>query len=174
MRIIFILGADRCGKSTLCQKFIENGWKYRHFSAPKSSPYGEYRDFVMNELPAVDGVPGIIVDRFMYCEFPYSVHYGRKSDMTFGRMLGLEARIKQLDPDTKLIYCETDLDSNWRRIQEEGKSEFKTKDELARLRKEYERVLETTSIPVLRYDFTHGDTPEHMFKRICATGKART
>lgn len=43
-----------------------------------------------------------------------------------------------------------------------------------RLRKEYERVLETTSIPVLRYDFTLGDTSEHMFKRICATGKVRT
>lgn len=119
-------------------------------------------------------VPGVVVDRFMYCEFPYSRHYGRSSDMTFRRMLELESHIKRTDPDAKLVYCETDLDSNWARIQDEGKREFRTKDELASLKDGYECVLETTSIPVTRYDFTKGDTPEGVFARVASTGKARS
>lgn len=84
--------------------------------------------------------------------------------MTVGRMHEIENMILQLDPEATVIYCETDLVSNWRRIETEGKHEFLSIDELDSLRTDYIRVLEQSKLNVIRYDFTKGDTPADAFE----------
>lgn len=159
MKIVVVAGADRTGKSTLTKEFTRCGWKYRHFGPPKGSPYVEYRGFA--DALASNGNPDgkYIVDRYMYCEFPYSKHYGRETDMTIWDMNAIEETLLMLDPSATIVYCETDLESNWKRIQDEGKGEFKSIEELVALKAEYERVLSKSRFRVLRYDFTKGDAP---------------
>lgn len=166
MRIVCIIGADRTGKSTLTDKFKEAGWTYRHFDPPKKSPYLEYREFA--DWLASEGDPAgkYVVDRYMYCEFAYSKHYGRQTDMTIPRMNEIEDDLLKLDPNAVVVYCETDLASNWARIQEEGKGEFKSIEELEALRSEYRRVLLNSKLDLIEYNFEAGDTPEGVLAEI--------
>lgn len=166
MKIAVIVGADRTGKTTLTDEFVRRGWTYRHFNPPKGSPYGEYSDYA--KWLAEEGDPDgkYVIDRYMYCEFAYSKHYGRKTDMTIGRMHEIEDVLLGLDPSAAVVYCETDLDSNWERIREEGKGEFKSKVELADLRDEYRRVLFESKLGLYIYDFEHGDTPARTVSKI--------
>jgi len=169
MRIVFFAGADRTGKSTLTD-MLHNvyGWKYMHFSPPKGSPYREYRDFA--DRLAADKASGLdanwVVDRYMYCEFPYSMHYGRRTDMTYARMNEIERDVLALDPRAAVVYCETDIKSNWERIQAEGKGEFSSIEDLAALRAEYALTLGKSLLRVVRYDFTRGDTPAGLFAKL--------
>lgn len=160
MRIVICCGADRTGKSTLTDKFVKAGWIYRHFDPPKKSPYLEYREYA--DRLAAEGDPDgkYVIDRYMYCEFAYSKHYGRRTDMTIQRMNEIEDDLLRLDPNAAVVYCQTDLESNWQRICDEGKNEFKTIEELAALRYEYKRVLLNSKLNCIEYDFTTGDTPE--------------
>lgn len=160
MRIVFIVGADRAGKTTLTDEFRRRGWIYRHFDPPKGSPYAEYLGFAkwLSEEGNPDGK--YVVDRYMYCEFAYSAHYGRGTDMTIGRMHEIEDILLRLDPHAAVVHCETDLRSNWERIEAEGKNEFRTIGQLETLRAEYARVLSQSRLDVVRYDFTAGDTPK--------------
>ena len=80
--------------------------------------------------------------------------------MTIQRMNEIEDDLLRLDPNAAVIYCQTDLESNWQRICDEGKNEFKTIEELAALRHEYKRVLLNSKLNCIEYDFTAGDTPE--------------
>ena len=113
MRIVFIVGADRVGKSTLTDEFVKAGWIYRHFDPPKKSPYSEYREYA--DWLAVEGNPDgkYVIDRYMYCEFAYSKHYGRHTDMTIDKMNEIEDDLLKLDPNAVVVYCQTDLESNW-------------------------------------------------------------
>ena len=166
MRISVVIGADRTGKSTLTDELVRRGWIYRHFDPPKDSPYREYRDYA-DWLAAEGDLDGkYVIDRYMYCEFAYSKHYGRKTDMTIDRMLGIETTLLGLDPRAAVVYCETDLESNWARIREEGKGEFKSPEELEALRSEYRRVLGFSKLDLYRYDFTKGDEPGAMADRL--------
>lgn len=166
MRLVFIAGPDRCGKTTLTDEFVRRGFEYRHFGPPKGSPYGEYLGFAewLRENGRPDG--RYVVDRFMYCEFPYSRHYGRRTDMDYAKMLEIEGMVLYLDPGAVLVYCATDLRSNWRRICDEGKREFEAMEQLEALRDAYEDVLRHTRLRVLRYDFTAGDTPRDVMTEI--------
>lgn len=166
MRIVFIVGADRAGKSTLTDEFIKAGWIYRHFDPPKKSPYFEYREFA--DWLASEGDPNgkYVIDRYMYCEFAYSKHYGRLTDMTIERMHEIEDDLLKLDPNAVVVYCETDLESNWARIQEEGKGEFKSIGELEALRLEYKRVLLNSKLNLIEYNFKAGDTPSGVLAEI--------
>lgn len=160
MRIVILAGADRTGKSTLTGCFEKHGYIYKHFGPPAGSPYLEYRTFI-EELSRVAGSDARwIIDRFMYCEFPYSKHYGRKTDMTIGKMHEIEDMILALDPKATVVYCETDLESNWKRIEAEGKREFESADQLDALRTEYKRVILNSRLNLVEYDFTRGNTPE--------------
>ena len=161
MRIVCIIGADRTGKSTLVDEFERRGWKRVHFDPPKNPPnaYREYREYA--DWLAREGDPNgkCVLDRYMYCEFPYSKHYGRPTDMTIERMNEIEDDLLKLDPNAAVVYCQTDLESNWQRICDEGKNEFKSIEELAALRYEYKRVLLNSKLNLVEYDFTAGDTP---------------
>ena len=166
MRIVFIVGADRVGKSTLTDEFVKAGWIYRHFDPPKKSPYSEYREYA--DWLAVEGNPDgkYIIDRYMYCEFAYSKHYDRRTDMTIERMNEIEDDLLKLDPNAVVVYCQTDLESNWQRICDEGKNEFKSIEQLEALREEYKRVLLKSKLDLVEYDFTAGDTPEKVLVEI--------
>lgn len=161
MRIVFCTGADRTGKSTLIEEFRKRGWVSVHFGPPKGSPYMEYRKFVDETLkdPA-NSDKKFILDRFMYCEFPYSRHYGRPTDMTSVKMNELEDDILRLDPNAKIIYCETSLEGNWDRIEAEGKHEFENVEQLERLRKNYIQTFMASKLDYITYNFEDGDTPE--------------
>ena len=166
MRLVFIAGPDRCGKTTLTDEFVRRGFEYRHFGPPAGSPYEEYLNFA--EWLGKDGKPDgrYVIDRFMYCEFPYSKHYGRQTDMSYARMHEIECILLRLDPNATLVYCTTDLESNWERICAEGKHEFKTIGQLNALRDSYEDVLRQTWLHVVRYDFTAGDNPKRTISEI--------
>lgn len=167
MKIVFIAGADRTGKSTLCREFERAGYEYRHFDPPEGSPYGEYLGFAKDEvLAAGNAGRSLVVDRYMYCEFPYSAHYGRPTDMTYGRMREIEELVLSRDPSATVVYCETDLASNWERIEAEGKGEFADIEELKRLRERYADALAHSRLDVMRYDFTAGDTPRGIVGRV--------
>ena len=159
MRITIIIGADRTGKSTLVSEFEKAGWISKHFDPPKCSPYGEYLDYARWLSEKGDPNGKYVIDRYMYCEFAYSKHYGRSTDMTIGRMNEIEDILLALDPAATVVYCETDLESNWERIQDEGKKEFRSIKELYNLRSEYKRVLLNSKLDLVEYDFTAGDTP---------------
>ena len=161
MRIVICCGADRTGKGTLARELVKKGWAYRHFDPPKGSPYQEYLDYARWLAEKGDPDGKYVIDRYMYCEFAYSKHYGRKTDMTLARMHEIENILLKLDPGATVVYCETDLDSNWRRIQDEGKGEFKDIGQLKALRAEYKRVLSGSNLKIIEYDFTVGDTPEN-------------
>ncbi len=158
MRIAIIIGADRAGKSTLTEEFKRRGWIPKHFDPPKSSPYGEYLDYAKWLLENGDPNGKYVIDRYMYCEFAYSKHYGRGTDMTIERMNEIEDILLKLDPRATVVYCETDLESNWERIREEGKNEFRSIEQLEALREEYKRVLLKSKLDLVEYDFTAGDT----------------
>jgi hypothetical protein len=159
MRIAIVIGGDRVGKTTLTDEFIRRGWIYRHFDPPKSSPYGEYLDYAKWLSENGDPNGKYVIDRYMYCEFAYSKHYGRSTDMTIERMNEIEDMLLKLDPHAVVVYCETDLESNWERIKEEGKNEFRSIEQLEALREEYKRVLLKSKLDLVEYDFTAGDTP---------------
>ena len=159
MRIVCIVGADRTGKSTLVGEFEKAGWLPKHFNPPKKSPYEEYREYADWLMSEGDPNGKYVIDRYMYCEFAYSKHYGRHTDMTIERMNEIEDDLRKLDPNAAVVYCQTDLESNWRRICDEGKNEFKSIEELAALRHEYKRVLLNSKLNLVEYDFTAGDMP---------------
>ena len=163
MKIIVIAGADRTGKSTLTQLFISNNWEYKHFCAPKISPYTEYRNYANWLITHKDLNKNYIIDRYMYCEFPYSKHYNRQTDMTIEKMHEIEDDLLKIDPNASIIYCHTDLKSNWERIQAEGKNEFKNIDELNNLYNEYKKILSYSKLNLITYNFTKGDTPAQIF-----------
>ena len=166
MRIVCIVGADRTGKSTLVREFEKAGWQSKHFSPPKGSPYREYRDYADWLMAEGDPDGKYVIDRYMYCEFAYSKHYGRLTDMTIARMNEIEDDLLKLDPNAAVVYCQTDLQSNWQRIRDEGKNEFKSVGELAALRYEYRRVLLNSKLNLVEYDFTAGDTPQGVLAEV--------
>jgi hypothetical protein len=159
MRIVICCGADRTGKSTLVGEFEKAGWLPKHFNPPKKSPYEEYREYADWLMSEGDPNGKYIIDRYMYCEFAYSKHYGRSTDMTIERMNEIEDMLLKLDPRAVVVYCETDLESNWARINDEGKKEFRSIEQLEALREEYKRVLLKSKLDLVEYDFTAGDTP---------------
>ena len=163
MKIVFIAGADQVGKSTLANEFIRRGWIYKHFGPPeiRGRAYPEYREYA--DWLAENGDPDgkYVIDRYMYCEFAYSKHYGRPTDMTIAKMNEIEDDFLKLDPGATVVFCKTDLESNWRRIQDEGKGEFKNIRQLKALYDEYRRVLLNSKLDLVEYDFTEGDTPEN-------------
>lgn len=164
-KIIFITGGDRTGKSTLCEYFVKNGFKYMHFDPPKKSPYEEYLEFYRHIKTSSESTAcNWIVDRYIWCEYAYSRHYSRKSDCSLSRIRALETKF--LDFDSRLIYCETDLDSNWNRIISEGKNEFTTKADLEKLRIWYEQSFIDTVLPFYKYDFSVGMNPMNMYDKI--------
>ena len=154
MKIVIVAGSDRTGKSTLTEEFVRKGYEYKHFGPPTGSPYGEYIGYAkwLEEKGDPDGK--YVIDRFMYCEFAYSKHYGRATDMTLDRMNEIEDILLGLDPNACVVYCETDLESNWRRIEDEGKHEFSDIEQLETLRMEYKRVLLHSKLDLVEYDFT--------------------
>lgn len=154
MRIVCCAGADRTGKSTLVEEFIKAGYKPKHFGPPSGSPYEEYLDYAKWLVEKGDPDGKYVIDRFMYCEFAYSKHYGRRTDMTFDRMNEIEDILLRLDPKACVVYCETDLESNWWRIEDEGKHEFSDIEQLEALRTEYKRVLLHSKLDLVEYDFT--------------------
>ena len=166
MRIVICCGADRTGKSTLVDEFKSAGWLPKHFNPPKKSPYEEYREYADWLMSKGDPNGKYIIDRYMYCEFAYSKHYGRHTDMTIERMNEIEDDLLKLDPNAVVVYCETDLESNWARIQEEGKGEFKSIKELEALRLEYKRVLLNSKLNLIEYNFETGDTPESVLAEV--------
>jgi thymidylate kinase len=167
MRIVCIIGADRTGKSTLTKAFKEeDGWIYKHFDPPTGSPYNEYRSYANELMQYANSDKKFIIDRYMYCEFAYSKHYGRKTDMTIEKMNEIEEDLLKLDPNAVVIFCQTSLESNWKRIQDEGKSEFKSIEELEALYKEYKRVILHSKLDLIEYNFENGDTPENTFNQI--------
>lgn len=161
MRIAVCCGADRTGKTTLTNEFERRGWKKVHFDPPKNPPnaYTEYRTYADWLAENGDSDGKYVLDRYMYCEFPYSKHYSRPTDMTVAKMNEIEEDLLKLDPRAAVIYCQTDLASNWERIEAEGKNEFSSIEELAALRDEYRRVLLNSKLDLVEYDFTAGDTP---------------
>lgn len=167
MNLICLIGGDRTGKSTLCEEFIKNGFEYHHFIAPKNSAYEEFGGFARQYfLDPVNAGKKVILDRYMYCDFPYSKHYGRGTDMTWDRLHEIEDIMLGFDPSAKIVYCENDIDLNWKLIEEEGKHEFKTKTEVLELRKTYMEVLSHSKLPWIKYDFTAGDTPVGTYNKI--------
>lgn len=170
MRIVTCCGADRTGKSTLTDEFVKAGWTYKHFNPPEKSPYAEYREYADWLMSEGDPNGKYVIDRYMYCEFAYSKHYGRQTDMTVARMNEIEDDLLKLDPAAVVVYCETDLESNWARIQEEGKGEFKSIEELDALRSEYRRVLLNSKLDLIEYNFEAGDTPERVLAEIEKAG----
>lgn len=166
MKIVIVIGADRTGKSTLTNEFIKHGWEYIHFDPPKKSPYIEYREYAdwLIENGKSDGK--YILDRYMYCEFPYSKHYHRQTDMTIDKMNEIEYDLLKLDLNATVIYCSTDLESNWKRIQDEGKHEFNSINELDNLYNEYKRILLYSKLNLIEYNFIEGDTPQNVLMEI--------
>ena len=158
--IVFITGVDRSGKSTLAKQFIQRGYEYKHFIQPAGSPYLEYLKFFWQIRNST--AQKWVVDRYVWCEYAYSRHYRRFSDCTLGRIRALETKF--LDFDSKLVHCETDLESNWKRIVQEGKNEFSKIDDLMKLRNWYGEAMRDTVLPYYSYDFTRGDTFENLFK----------
>ncbi len=161
MKIVICCGADRTGKSVLVGEFRRRGWNSIHFNPPKNPPnaYSEYREYA--DWLMTDGDPNgkYIIDRYMYCEFPYSKHYGRPTDMTIAKMREIEDDLLKLDPLATVIYCQTDIESNWKRLQDEGRGDFKDIGQLRALRNEYEKTLHESKLILINYDFTKGDTP---------------
>lgn len=94
----------------------------------------------------------------MYCEFPYSKHYGRQTDMTVERMNRIEDILLGLDNKATVVYCSTSLESNWERIEAEGKHEFGNIMQLKALRDEYKRVLLHSKLNIMEYNFETGET----------------
>lgn len=167
MKLIICCGGDRVGKSTLCNEFVKNGFEYHHFIAPKFSAYGEFGGFANQYLlDPVNRDKKIILDRYMYCDFPYSKHYGRSTDMTWEGMHRIEDIMLGLDPAATIVYCENDIDLNWKLIEEEGKHEFKTKEEVVQLRNDYRDVMLHSKLRCMTYDFTKGDTPVDFVKKV--------
>lgn len=167
MKIIIIAGGDRTGKSTLCKYFENNGYTYMHFGPPKDSPYYEYKNYVYNVLKDPKNKnKNFIIDRFMYCEFAYSKHYNRLSDMTIDKMYELENIILSLDSNATIIYCENNIDINWQLICDEGKNEFKTKNEIIELRNTYLNIFKKTKLNFIKYDYTIGHTPHEIFTQL--------
>lgn len=164
MKIRIIAGGDRTGKSTLCKYFSDNGYTYVHFGPPVKSPYLEYQEFIDNILEkSKNSNENIIIDRYMYCEFAYSKHYNRPTDMTIDKMHKIEKTILKIDPNAFIIYCENDIDENWKLIQDEGKNEFKNKQEVINLRDTYRDVLYKTHLSCLVYNYNLGWTPSQIF-----------
>lgn len=166
MKIVILTGADRSGKSTLADEFIRQGYKYKHFDPPKGSPYGEYLDYAKELAGNGDPDGKYVIDRYMYCEFAYSKHYGRGTDMTIERMREIEDILLSLDPSAAIVYCATSLESNWERIEAEGKREFKDIGQLDALRNEYKRVFLHSKLDVKEYNFETGETASEFMKRI--------
>ena len=166
MKIVICCGADRTGKSTLVGEFEKAGWISKHFDPPRRSPYGEYLDYArwLSEKGDPDGK--YVIDRYMYCEFAYSKHYGRGTDMTIERMNEIEGILLTLYPTATVVYCETDLESNWERIQDEGKKEFRSIEELDSLRSEYKRVLLNSKLDLITYNFETGYTPKDVLASV--------
>ncbi len=160
--LVILCGADRTGKTTLAEEFKKEGYEYIHFNPPKGSPYQEYLSFA-EELPVCEN---LLVDRYMYCEFPYSDHYCRETDMTVKKMKEIESLLKIHAENAVVVYCATDLWSNWERIQEENKKEFETIQELARLRTIYTEILNQSTFRVLTYNFKEGDTFQDLLFKI--------
>ena len=167
MRIVFACGGERTGKSVLTKTFESKGWTYFHFDPPKGSPYKEYRGFLDSVLknPA-NADKNFIIDRYMYCEFPYSKHFGRSTDMTVGKMHEIERGILALDPAACVIYCENDIDVNWELICAEGKREFRSREEVLKLRDDYRKILNQTMLTRIDYDFTSGTEPEDIYEKV--------
>lgn len=167
MKVVIVCGGDRTGKSSICREFIENGYEYYHFDPPKKSPYQEYKEFVDNVLKNPENKnKKFIIDRYMYCEFPYSKHYKRNTDMTIEKMQLIESEILQLDNFATIIYCENDIDDNLRLLNIEGKKEFKSKQEVLALRTNYKLALNKSLLHILTYNFSIGDTPKQIFRNI--------
>jgi len=72
-KVIIIIGPDQSGKTTLAQKF--EGLTYFHHT--KESTYGNYLEPLCN-LSMFDAA----LDRFIFCEYPYSAVMNRKFQFT--------------------------------------------------------------------------------------------
>lgn len=162
--IAIIDSVDRAGKTTLCDYLKKQGFEYFHFEKPKGSPYAEYRDFIDGVLAEKRG--DVAIDRFMYSEVVYAEHYKRLSDLTMPRLNRLEQKLLALPNPVKIVNCAPDVNVNWKLIQDEGKGEFKTIEELFLARNHFLSLFRCSPFEVVTYDWTKGGTPEKVLKEL--------
>jgi len=73
MKPIFIIeGADKCGKSALCEHLIDKfKCNYIHNGKYKENPFANY-NFAMDILKTFEGQPSLILDRYVLSNYVYS------------------------------------------------------------------------------------------------------
>lgn len=149
---IIIEGGDRVGKSTVCKKLKEIGFKYHHFDYPKSNDVVKIYDDYLDNLKDQSNY---IYDRALFSEFAYSRYYNRQSNMTESEIIRLQNRFKELDKDNKVVvlYLENSITENLKLLKIEGENKINTFDDIINLRSFYMKALKLSIFPVVVYNY---------------------
>lgn len=141
--IIIISGCDRTGKTTLCQKLVDQlSGEYIHFSVPESKNQAEqdYLNFIKN----ADINKIYVVDRFYECEQIYAPLYrGYKQNNCLFLDFILRSTNKVL-----FVYVYADLEIIKQRINKLGDNYVKEKD-LESLLTLYQQYMNKIQLPYL-------------------------
>lgn len=161
---IIIEGVDRSGKSTLCKWLIDKyNLKYQHFTIPKSKhdehdiildpkvrPFKQFLDYADKFVESTDD---LLIDRFVYSNYVYGPVYKTFIDHVSIEEINCIEKILQ-PKNTCIIHCELeDVQRNWELIVEEGENRI-TESTLLFFRSRYNKLLEHTTLPLFKYDYT--------------------
>jgi hypothetical protein len=152
--ICLIEGCDKTGKTTMAREFERRGYVYRHFSAPKGSPWQEYSQFLAGgDLATVLKRGGrVVLDRFHLGEPVYAKLYGRKSDLSAKRVKALDARLLRLG--TVLVHATGPFQMVLNRLDE------KTDPDGAQARRAldlFKKACAASRLPGFTYKIEEGD-----------------
>lgn len=152
--MIYILeGIDRNGKSTLAEEFKKLGYHYVFFGKVDFDPYDMHFNFITNELPKlVKKYQNIVLDRSYFSELVYGSFFRNKHYYKLDKYDYLDKFLNTFFK-VKIVYCQTDINTNWQLIQKENKKEIITFKKLETLRNKLNNVLANSCIDKINYDF---------------------
>lgn len=159
---IIIEGVDRSGKSTLSDFLMKQfDMNYVHFTADETQTgktdyllklgnrvYDQFENFLDTKF---EKNKSNLFDRMMYSDYVYGPIYKNfEKPITLQEIRNLESKLDKYN--TVVIFCESFISTNWKLIQEEGKSEMDF-DTLVKFRLWYNMALEKSILPVFKYNF---------------------
>lgn len=158
--VVVLEGPDGSGKSTLSDELVSLNWNYAHFGAPDGPAYDFYRKGVQRLIGAT------VLDRYHTGSIVYGTIFRGTSDLTEFQHWLLEMELKSRS--ALMIHVTVPLEHQLSVIKERRKTtvgdQFEDVDKQIAIRKKYEEAMSLTSLDVVEFDWTRGDTLELLFR----------
>lgn len=153
---VAVIGSDCSGKTGFIEELnkklnynIEKGSSFEHAECDNEELFSKFQHMAYDER-------NIIYDRFIYCNYVYATMYSDYSKLTADQRRYIEDLMRH---DTVVVYLHADTEELVRRHGIRG-DDYVTNDKFDDIKKYYQEVLMTCTLPMLILDSTNSSPKE--------------